>query len=186
MSRNFNVVAGVGDPGEDRPRRDRLQKRSYNMSADTHKRLKRLGRLFIDQPLYFITTCVNDRKSILSSDSVENILFDEWRQALDRHGWAIGRYVIMPDHVHFFCRAVADAKGSLSDFIGRWKQWTSKRIISLLGVAAPFWQEGFFDHVLRSEESYSEKWLYVMNNPVRAGLVQNAEEWKYQGYVDFL
>ena len=91
----------------------------------------------------------------------------------------------MPDHVHFFCRSVHSTI-SLSGFIGKWKQWTSKRIIQLLDVKAPFWQEGFFDHVLRSDESYGTKWQYVMNNPVRAGLVQNAEKWMYQGNIDFL
>jgi hypothetical protein len=39
------------------------------------------------------------------------------------------------------------------------------------GVAPPDWQKGFFDHVLRSQESAGEKWKYVRENPVRAGLV---------------
>jgi len=155
------------------------------MGSVNHKRLTRLRHLFVNQPLYFITTCVNDRKPVLTSDSADRILVGEWKRALVRHGWAIGRYVIMPDHVHFFCRS-AHSMISLSDFIGKWKQWTSKRIIQMLDVKAPFWQEGFFDHVLRSDESYGEKWQYVMNNPVRAGLVQNTEEWKYQGNIDFL
>ena len=43
------------------------------------------------------------------------------------------------------------------------------------------WQRGFFDHVIRSSESYSQKWEYVRDNPVRAGLVQEADEWPFQG-----
>jgi putative transposase len=42
------------------------------------------------------------------------------------------------------------------------------------------WEEGFFDHLLRSDESMSEKWDYVVQNPVRAGLVKRAEDWPYQ------
>jgi hypothetical protein len=38
-------------------------------------------------------------------------------------------------------------------------------------VASPRWQKGFFDHILRSEDSYSEKWNYVRENPGRTGLV---------------
>ena len=49
------------------------------------------------------------------------ILIDEWRNAHDRHGWAIGRYVIIPDHVHFLCRAELDAK-TLPKFMQRWKE----------------------------------------------------------------
>ena len=39
----------------------------------------------------------------------------------------------------------------------------------------------FFDHLLRSEESYAQKWDYVRENPVRAGLVKNVEDWPYAG-----
>ncbi len=45
----------------------------------------------------------------------------------------------------------------------------------------PLWQPGFFDHVLRNDECYSQKWDYVRENPVRAELVVRADEWPYQG-----
>ena len=45
------------------------------------------------------------------------------------------------------------------------------------------WQPGFFDHLLRSDESYAQKWEYVRENPVRAGLVKVAEDWPYQGEI---
>ena len=48
------------------------------------------------------------------------------------------------------------------------------------------WQREFFDHILRSNESYSEKWNYVRANPVRAGCVSAAEEWKYAGEIETL
>jgi hypothetical protein len=51
------------------------------------------------------------------------------------------------------------------------------------GCASPYWQKGFFDHILRSKESYSGKWQYVRENPVRAGLVKSWEEWPYLGEV---
>jgi hypothetical protein len=43
------------------------------------------------------------------------------------------------------------------------------------------WQEGFFDHLLRADQSYGQKWRYVRDNPVRAGLVSSWEEWPWQG-----
>ena len=75
-----------------------------------HKHLRRLERVWIDWPIYFITTCIFRRRAILASNAVAGILIEEWRTAHDRHGWAIGRYVIMPEHVHFFCSAELDAK----------------------------------------------------------------------------
>jgi putative transposase len=133
----------------------------YN--GDVHKHLRRLGRIWIDAPIYFVTTCTKDRRQLLARDEVANILIDEWRTARDRHGWAVGRYVVMPDHVHF----------------GNWKSWTSRKIHALnlprsTPAATTLWQREFFDHVLRSAESYREKWNYVRDNPVRAGLVSTA------------
>ena len=45
------------------------------------------------------------------------------------------------------------------------------------------WQPGFFDHLMRSSESYTEKWNYVRQNPVRAGLVNNPDHWEFQGEI---
>ena len=95
----------------------------------------------------------------------------------------------MPDYVHLFCAPDA-AAASLSDFIGGWKRWTSRRISNLPRTASaatgPIWQREFFDHVLRSSESYGEKWNYVCENPVRAGLVAYADDWPYAGEIETL
>jgi len=68
----------------------------------------------------------------------------------------------------------------------RWKEWTSKRIVRGLKLSGRIWQEEFFDHVLRSVESYSQKWDYVKENPVRAGLVETSDEWPCQGEIESL
>ncbi len=91
----------------------------------------------------------------------------------------------MPDHVHFFCSAEFNAT-KLSKFLQSWKQWTSKRISREVGLLGKIWQAEFFDHVLRSGESYSQKWDYVRENPKRAGLVANRDDWLWQGEIESL
>jgi putative transposase len=96
----------------------------------------------------------------------------------------------MPDHVHFFCAPERDAK-PLPDFMREWKSWSSRGIRVLrprptTAAATTLWQREYFDHVLRSDESYSEKWDYVRENPVRAGLVRSANDWPYFGSIDSL
>jgi REP element-mobilizing transposase RayT len=59
-------------------------------------------------------------------------------------------------------------------------------IVRELKFSGKVWQEEFFDHVLRSSESYSQKWDYVKENPVRAGLVRRPDEWPWQGGVESL
>jgi len=95
----------------------------------------------------------------------------------------------MPDHVHLFCAPDPNAT-SLSDFVGAWKRWSSRRISKMPRTASTatgaIWQREFFDHLLRSEESYDQKWNYVHDNPVRADLVQSAAEWPFAGEIEDL
>jgi putative transposase len=48
---------------------------------------------------------------------------------------------------------------------------------------APLWQRGFFDHVLRGDESYAQRCDYVRANPVRAGLVNDPDAWPFAGEI---
>ena len=146
------------------------------------KHLRRLDEVWLNQPIYFITTCTAGRLARLANDGFHAIAVETWRNCRELYGWSIGRYVIMPDHVHFF--AFNDhEKRALRDLVGKWKEWTAKTSRHRLAFPTPLWQPEFFDHVLRSAESYEEKWNYVRENPVRAGLVQSAQEWAHQGEI---
>ena len=88
----------------------------------------------------------------------------------------------MPDHVHLFVRLPRESR-TLGEWVKALKR-TMGKTLSSNGHVSPFWQEGFFDHLMRSDESYSEKWEYVRMNPVRAGLCRNPEDWPYQGEIE--
>jgi putative transposase len=87
----------------------------------------------------------------------------------------------MPDHIHLFV-SFQPGTIALSDWMKSLKNTLSKTLRAM-GKPAPHWQDGFFDHVLRSSESYEQKWRYVRENPVRAGLVPRTEDWPYQGEI---
>ena len=97
------------------------------------------------------------------------------------HGAWIGAYVIMPDHLHLFI-ATDDEQIAISAWMKSLKNTISKTLREN-GVGHPHWQKTFFDRLLRSSESYSEKWNYVRENPVRGGLVASAEDWPYVGEI---
>jgi len=86
----------------------------------------------------------------------------------------------MPDHIHFFIRLAPECR--LGATVGFLKKSLSVAIKGS-GHPPPHWQPGFFDHMVRSAVSYSEKWNYVYQNPARADLVENAEDWSYSGQV---
>lgn len=156
-----------------------------NIRKMEYTHLKRLDRIWINNPIFFITTCTDNRRDILANSQSASILIREWKSAKERHDWHVGRYVIMPNHVHFFCAPGNEAK-DLSLFMKFWKEWTSKRIRKLSSIDGNIWQSEFFDHLLCNEESYAQKWDYILNNSVRAGLVKNANEWPWQGEIEIL
>jgi REP element-mobilizing transposase RayT len=122
---------------------------------------------------------------VLAQPSVASILAESWQVAESLYKWLVGRYVIMPDHVHFFASPQGDEAKSLSGFVGGWKRWT-QREIRKARVESFAWQAEFFDHLLRSDESYESKWGYVRGNPVRAQLVADHDEWPFQGEINVL
>jgi FdhD protein len=145
---------------------------------DRPKRLRRLDRVWIigGQPTYFITVCTHQRKKVLANGGVHLRLQQFLRNTTSHHDWWAGRYVLMPDHLHLFATPGLSAV-TLSDWVKALKAVVGKREFK--------WQAGFFDDVLRSSESQSEKWEYVRRNPERAGLVKNANDWSFAGEFDW-
>jgi REP-associated tyrosine transposase len=143
-------------------------------------RLRRLDWVYRRDPIYFATACTHSRERWLACPAIHESLIAFCSRGTER-GALVGRYVLMPDHVHLF---VAFQPGTIgvSALMKSLKNSLSK-VLREMGKLSPHWQDGFFDHVLRSSESYEQKWLYVRENPVRAGLVARAEHWPYQGEI---
>jgi len=148
-------------------------------------RLQRLKWLYTDRPVYFITTNTHGRRRLLDHTTVHKIFVKVCQDAMDR-GVFVGRYVLMPDHLHLFA-AFAPRGPRLSGWVQSVKVALAKtlrqRCSGELRSPSGYWQKGFFDHVLRSAESYAQKWEYVRQNPVRAHLVERPEDWPYQGEI---
>ena len=147
--------------------------------AHLAKRPPRLKEIFEKYrfPIYFVTFGTRDRKPILANKQIYEAFktFAEKRQ-LQRT--TIGRFVIMPDHIHLFIRLSEEQK--LGATIGYLKKALSAEL-SKQGHPSPHWQPGFFDRLMRSANDYSFKWDYVKDNPVRAGLVNEPRDWKFAG-----
>ncbi|MEM1058973.1 MAG: transposase [Verrucomicrobiota bacterium] len=126
--------------------------------------------------IVFITVCTRQRRAILAQELVHSLLVEAWEHANE---WAVGRYVIMPDHVHLFCRPKDDASLALKKWVSYWKSQTSKGWPK--PRQKPVWQASFWDRDLRSVEAYESQWRYVVENPVRHGLVKDSREWPLQG-----
>ncbi len=136
-------------------------------------RQRRLGQAFDIIPSYFLTFCTADRIPIPEIEAYSERVKAFAGNSFDQYGVWVDSYVVMPDHVHLIVTFGRHSEGSLGQWVKAFKAVTAKKSFR--------WQQGFFDHVLRSEESRSEKWNYIRMNPVRAGFVEKPEHWPYAG-----
>jgi putative transposase len=120
---------------------------------------------------YFITICC-ERRGVnqLCRKETAAVLAKTARIYHDQRRWHLKLLLIMPDHLHALIRI--DGESSLSELIRDYKRITAK-----LGKIS--WQRNFFDHRLRHNESSAQKFDYISQNPVRAGLIDSAENWPY-------
>jgi putative transposase len=132
-----------------------------------------------DRPtIVFITVCTRDRRPWLATEANHEQLCTVWERA---NAWLVGRYVLMPDHLHLFA-----APGPLNLPLENWVRYWKSQFTKIHQEGSRNWQADHWDTRLRFGESYEEKWWYTRNHPVRAGLVASVEEWPFQGELNRL
>ena len=130
--------------------------------------------------IVFVTVCTKNRASMLATPAMHQSILEAWSAA---GHWLVGRYVVMPDHIHLFCAPGVYPVRPLLNWVRFWKSLVAKSA----GVGADsLWEKNFWDTQLRQGDSYSSKWEYVHNNPVRHGLITRAEDWLHQGELNLL
>ena len=119
---------------------------------------------------YFVTICVQGRQPVLANQetliALQNAVHDIKR-------WRLIAAMVMPDHIHLLA-APLDRDAPVGEFTTLLKRAMRRKL-----AAKWNWQAGCFDHLLRSDESAQQKWEYMRENPVRAGLVPRPQDWPY-------
>lgn len=105
--------------------------------------------------------------------------------------YSLWAYFIMPNHVHVVLQPneANDKKaqyesGSLSAILHSLRSYTAKEANKVLDRKGTFWQSEAYDHLVRDNNELQRIIYYVENNPVRAGLVRNPEDWQYSSAYD--
>ena len=112
----------------------------------------------------------------LRRPDVAQVVLDSWLR-FDQVRYLLHAWVIMPNHVHVLLQTIEPH--SLSSVVQGWKAFTARRINEILGRQGAFWQREYWDRFIRDEEHYLSAIAYMHENPVKAGLVSQAEEWKW-------
>jgi putative transposase len=85
--------------------------------------------------------------------------------------------LLMPDHLHALVSFSWEPKQGINAVICDWKRFTARTF----GIE---WQRDYFDHRIRSDADHADKWRYIRENPVRAGLVESFERWDHVWFPD--
>jgi putative transposase len=157
------IKANSTDGSESRPYRNLMRRHALPHDPP----------LYVDtaQEVFFVTICCRRRRqNQLCHREIAEILFQAVRFYEHRSQWFVHLLVLMPDHLH--CLVSFGFETRMRDIIARWKRYTATH-------AKIEWQRDFFDHRLRNDESWREKADYILANPVRAGLIEKAEDWMF-------
>lgn len=121
--------------------------------------------------VYFLTICCRVRGiSTLCTPEIADGIFEATWFCQRSNQWHIHLLLLMPDHLHAL--ASFPRAESMRQVVYGFKEMTAKRC----GVS---WQRDFFDHRLRNDEVFDEKAHYIRMNPVRKGLVDDANAWPW-------
>lgn len=97
-------------------------------------------------------------------------------------------WVVMPNHVHVLIRAYQGVP--LAKIVQSWKSFTGRRIRALASQSHSvppsdrIWMREYWDRYIRDERHFQAVIEYIHQNPVKAGLVKRAEEWRWSSAAD--
>lgn len=91
-------------------------------------------------------------------------------------------YCVMPNHVHLVFKLLRNKEETdypVTKILQSLKRFTAKKANKILNRTGQFWQHESFDRVIRDAEELESTIRYVLNNPVKAGLVENWQNWSF-------
>lgn len=136
----------------------------------------------------WLDRCVEESPRWLAEEQVAQIVADEIHK-LDGERYSLFAYCIMSNHGHLLVDTSersfkpvhegVTAPYPLTDTLKLLKGRTARYCNQVLGRNGKFWHHESYDHVVRNQKEYERIVRYILNNPVKAGLVETWEDWKF-------
>ncbi|HEY5164109.1 MAG TPA: transposase [Terriglobales bacterium] len=139
--------------------------------------LKRYQRT--EQP-HFLTWSCYRRRQYFASAALKDVFLDCLERIRRRYGFRVFGYVVMPEHVHLLV-SEPDVE-LLSTAIQALKLSVFRHAAVAGWREPPFWQKRYYDHNVRTAESFSNKLRYMHRNPVRRGLCADPIDWHWSSF----
>jgi putative transposase len=130
----------------------------------------RKGRFSYKNHYYHLIFSTKNRKPTFESFGNSRLFINILKEDQARQQSKTLAFVVMPDHVHWL---MIVKKTDLSKTVKRIKSISSRCIAEL------HWSDGFYDHMIRSDENLRTVARYIVANPVRAGLVSSVRGYSH-------
>ena len=127
---------------------------------------------------YFLTFCTDYRQPFFADETAVELVLSQILRAACEERFALVAYCFMPDHAHLLIEAEQESSNGRA-FIKRAKQFSGFYYSQQFGRR--LWQRYGFEHVLRNDEATLSVARYILENPVRAGLVSCVEDYQFLG-----
>jgi putative transposase len=131
---------------------------------------------------YSLTFCTAHRLPLFTLAAPIDEAIEDISRSAAAQAFAVPAYCFMPDHLHLLVEGTS-ATSDLVAFANEAKQRTGYRYRR--GQRRALWQKGYFEHVLRDDETTLNVARYILANPVRAGLVQEPHDYPFSGSLVF-
>lgn len=131
---------------------------------------------------YFVT--FNTAKTITLSDEAKEIVFASVKYHDDKK-YKLHACVVMETHVHIILQPLEESAGtyySLAQILHSVKSYSSHKIKNLLNLSCNIWMDENYDRFIRDSKDYLEKVDYIIYNPMKAGIVDKYEDYKWLFY----
>ena len=139
--------------------------------------MARSVHLKAESECYFFTMNTRGRERVFLCPDLAQILVDALYDLRARVRMRLHAFVVMPDHVHFV--ASLGEGETPSRLMHSLKSYAAKQINSRRGMSGNVWQRGFYSHGIRDERDAATKVRYVLENPVRAHLVDSPDAYEF-------
>ena len=130
----------------------------------------------LDNQVYFITTTSSGRRKVFVIEKNARLLFNVIGEIRETALAKIYAFVIMPDHLHLI---IKPEKEPLSKVMQKIKGKSARLINLRENTSGEVWQKEYYERVVRDEKDLTEKYQYIIYNPVKEGLSQTPEEYPY-------
>lgn len=127
---------------------------------------------------YFLTFCTHSRRRLFVEQTAVDVALEQILRAGDDDRVAMVAYCFMPDHLHLLIEGKSESSNCLR-FIARAKQFSGYQFKRQFGER--LWQRYSYEHTLREDESTLMVARYILDNPIRAGLVERSEHYPFLG-----